>query len=312
MTAVLIAINAWSLASTMVAVGASAPAEDVSPLDLAPPDPDDLPDVYYIIVDRYGGSTALQDVYGFDNEPFLTGLEERGFAVARHAHANYIKTAPSLVSSLDMEYLDPEPLKAEAQDEEDREPMHRRLGERRVVPATFKELGYSYVQIGNWWTPTNDNVDADRTFVYSGQNEFSGVLLQTTLLRALSDPNAAPKDPWDWPEMRENNLYALERLEEVPSLPGPKYVFAHLVTSHPPYVHDTDGSLNTRQDVADRGRSESYVRQLEYANTRLLGAIDRILAADPDAVIMLQADEGPFPERYEEDDWNFRWARRHR
>ena len=306
-TAVLLALNAWSLGSTMVAVGASAPGEDVSPLDLAPADPDDLPDVYYIIVDRYAGPTALRETYGFDNEPFLTGLEERGFDVARHAHANYIKTPLSLVSSLDMEYLDPEPLEAEAEDGADRGPIHRQLGERRVVPATFKELGYSYVQIGNWWTPTQKNVDADRTFVYSGQDEFSGVLLQTTLMRALSEPHAAPEDPWDWPEMLANNNYALDRLEQVPSLPGPKYVFAHLVTTHPPYVHDTDGSLNTRDEVAERGRPASYIRQLQYANSRLLDAIDRIVASDPDAVIMLQADEGPFPARYDADDWNFQW-----
>ncbi len=32
--------------------------------------------------------------------------------------------------------------------------------------------------------------------------------------------------------MRENNLYALDRLDEIPDLPGPKFVFAHL--RHPP------------------------------------------------------------------------------
>ena len=308
-TAVLLAINAWGLASTTVAVDASkAPdQEDVTALDLAPRDPDDLPDVYYIIVDRYAGPTALQNTYGYDNEPFLTALEERGFAVARHAHANYIKTPLSVVSSLDMDYLDPEPYKAAATDEADRGPIHDELRERRVVSAALSELGYSYVQVGNWWTPTQENVDADRTFVYHGQDEFVGVLLETTLLRALADPNAAPWDQWNWPEMRENNLYALERLEEIPSLPGPKYVFAHLVTTHPPYVHDIDGSLNTRQEVRERGDIESYVRQLQYANTRLLEIIDGIVASDPDAVIMLQADEGPFPARYNADDWDFKW-----
>ena len=30
--------------------------------------------------------------YSYDNEPFLTALEDRGFRIARHAHANYIKT----------------------------------------------------------------------------------------------------------------------------------------------------------------------------------------------------------------------------
>ena len=78
-------------------------------------------------------------------------------------------------------------------------------------------------------------------------------LAQTTFLRALDDPTGAPDDPWDWPVMRENNLYALDRLDEVASLPGPKYVFAHLVTTHPPYVHNADGSYTGRAQVARLG-----------------------------------------------------------
>lgn len=308
MTAILLVLNVWGLGTTMVANAAADAPTELSPLDLAPPNSEDLPDVYYIVVDRYAGPTALAETYGFDNEPFLRALEERGFAVARHAHANYIKTPLSLASSLQMEYLDPEPLIAEATDGADRGPIHRRLQQPLAVPRALKELGYLYVQLGNWWTPTQTNVDADRTFHFEGQDEFSGALLQTTLLRALSEPHAAPDDPWDWPSMHANNQWALARLEEIPAIPGPKFVFAHLVTTHPPYVHDVDGSLNTRAEVAERGDVESYVRQLRYANDRLLGIIDRISAESPDAVIMLQADEGPFPARYDDEEWGFSWA----
>jgi hypothetical protein len=305
--AIALLLNAWSLAGTMVTVAsAGTSSEDVSTLELHPPDPGHLPDVYYVILDRYAGPSALEQTYDFDNEPFLTALEERGFAVARHAHANYIKTPLSVVSSLNMEYLDPEPLKAEAKNSADRAPIQRQLSDHLVVPTALKEIGYSYVHIGNWWAPTQDNVDADRTFVYAGQDEFTSVLGQTTLLRALS-ADAAPDDPWDWPSMRANNLYALDRLEEIPALPGPKFVFAHLVTTHPPYVHNADGSMTGREQVERLGDLDSYILQLQYANTRLLGIIDRILASDPDAVIWLQADEGPFPLRYDADDWSFRW-----
>lgn len=306
--AVLVGLNAWTVASGVVAIGAThPPSEELTAVELAPPDPADLPDVYYIVLDRYAGPTALREVYGFDNEPFLTALEERGFEVARHAHANYIKTPLSLVSSLNMEMLDTNALVAEAEDGGDRGPIHRDLQERLAVPTALKELGYAYLQVANWWTPTQGNVDADRVFRYTGQDEFSSVLAQTTLLRAFGDPNAAPDDPWDWPVMRENNLYALDRLDEIPELPGPKYVFAHLVTTHPPYVHNADGSFTGREQVAELGDIESYRRQLIYANTRMLALIDRIIASDPDAVIMLQADEGPFPARYRADGWNFDW-----
>ena len=305
--AILLLLNAWSLGSTMVAFGAAPPAEDLSSLELAPPDPDDPPDVYYVILDRYAGSTALREAYDFDNEPFLTALEERGFTVARLAHANYIKTPLSLASSLNMDFLDLEALEEEAESAKDRTPIHQALREPLVVPRALKEIGYQYVQIANWWTPTQANVDADRVFRYEGQDEFTSALTQTTFLRAFGDPNAAPDDPWDWPVMRENNLYALDRLDEVTELPGPKYVFAHLVTTHPPFVHNADGSFTGRQQVAALGQAESYRRQLTYANGRMIGFIDRVLARDPDAVIMLQADEGPFPARYRDDEWGFDW-----
>ena len=307
-TGLLVLLNGWTAATAVVALGASdPPTADLSPLELAPPDSQGLPNVYYIILDRYAGPTGLREAYDFDNEPFLTALEAQGFEVARHAHANYIKTPFSLASSLNMEFLDTEALAAEAKSGRDREPIHRVLAEHLSVPGALKELGYQYIHIGNWWTPTQSNVDADRVFRYEGQDEFTSVLGQTTLLRALSDPNAAPDDPWDWPVMRENNLYALDRLDDVTEVGGPKYVFAHLVTTHPPYVHNADGSFTGREQVAALGPEESYRRQLAYANSRMLALVDRIIAGDPTAVIMLQADEGPFPARYREDEWGFDW-----
>jgi hypothetical protein len=254
MAVVLVAVNVWTVASAMVAVAAVEPPAEVASVQLQPPDPDDLPDVYYIILDRYAGPTALRQTYDFDNEPFLAQLESRGFAVARHAHANYIKTPLSLGSSLNIDFL-----------------------------------------------------DADRTFHYEGQDEFSTVLAQTTFLRAFNEPEAAPTDPWDWRVLRRHTLYELEKLEEIPSLPGPKYVFAHLLIPHDPYVFNADGTFTGRAQVAQLGDLESYRRQLEYANRRILGIIDRIVASDPGAVIMLQGDEGPFPERYQADEWGFEW-----
>jgi hypothetical protein len=306
--ALALLLNAWSVAGTMVAFGAvDATDPGLGTLQLEPPDPGDLPDVYYIILDRYAGSTALRDVYDFDNEPFLTALEERGFEVPRHAHANYIKTPLSLGSSLNMDYLDADALKAEATEGKDREPIHRVLRDHLVVPTALKEIGYRYVHISNWWTPTMTNVDADRVFHYEGQDEFSTVLAQTTLLRAFSEPDAAPTDPWDWRVLREHTLYELQKLDEVPDLPGPKYVFAHILLPHPPFVFNADGTFTGRQQVDELGDVESYARQLSYGNTRILAAIDNIIEHSPNAVIMLQADEGPFPARYEADEWGFEW-----
>ncbi len=294
----LLLINVFSLGSTLAARAVeSEPTGDLTSLELDP-GAGELPDVYYIIPDRYANLETLADLYGYDNEPFLQELEARGFSVARHAHANYPRTGLSLASSQTMDYLPVDQLAEEADDPGDWKPIYRMLSGRLPVPAALKELGYSYIHLGNWWTPTQKNVDADREIVFSGQSEFTSALLQTTLVRAFTDPNAAPDDPWDWQNMWTGNLWSLDRLDEIPSLPGPKYVFAHLTTTHPPYVHNEDGSFTGREQVAELGNTESYRHQLVYANRRLLQAIDRIIASDPDAVIVLASDEGPFPDRY--------------
>ena len=307
--AILLLINGWGVTQAVVALAGTEPPPDSDLTALAlDPANGERPDVYYIILDRYAGETALADSFGFDNEPFLEALEERGFEVARDAHANYIKTPLSLVSSLNMEFLDAEALKRAQEEGSDRGPIHRALRDRLGVPAALRELGYEYVHVANWWEPSATNVDATRVFRYAGQDEFTTVLSETTLLRAFNGPESAPTDPYDWRVLYAHTRYALDTLDEVPGIPGPKFVFAHLLIPHDPYVFDVDGSFTGRAAVAERGRTESYVRQLQYANSRVIETIDRIIEeSDGEAIIMLQSDEGPFPERYADDEWGFRW-----
>ena len=63
------------------------------------------PDIYYIILDGYARSDVMSKLFGFDNEPFLKRLEQKGFYVARRSTANYCQTPLSLSSSLNAVYL---------------------------------------------------------------------------------------------------------------------------------------------------------------------------------------------------------------
>lgn len=269
------------------------------------------PDIYHIVPDRYASLETLTETYGYDNTPFYQALEERGFYIARLAQANYINTPLSLVSTLSMEYLDADALRSEASDDQDRGPIHRRLQGHLAVPVLLKELGYEYVQVANWWEPTRRNVDADRVYRYEGASEFSSVFWRTTLLRAFV-PEEEALDPHDWRVFRRHSDVELTALEgPIPDLGGPKFVFAHLLLPHEPYVYDVDGSFMNEEQVAEQGLDESYLRQLQHLNTRLLGIIDGILAASPDdpPIIVIQADEGPYPERNRRDEWGFNWRR---
>ena len=66
---------------------------------------DQLPDIYFIILDSYPRQDVLQSIYGFDNSEFLDYLERSDFYVASDSRTNYIQTTLSLASSLNMDYL---------------------------------------------------------------------------------------------------------------------------------------------------------------------------------------------------------------
>jgi hypothetical protein len=70
-----------------------------------------------------------------------------------------------------------------------------------------------------------------------------------------------------------------------------------------------DGTLPTAEEREERSGTEEYVRQLQWANQRVLAAIDELVDVPPgdEPVIILQADEGPFPSRFASEERDFQW-----
>ncbi len=98
----LVIVGAF-FANVRPSVEVTGPGLSMSP---APAPGTPLPDVYWVILDRYGSANVVDKYYGYDNEPFLDELRSRGFYIAEHATANYLKTALSLASSRSLDYLD--------------------------------------------------------------------------------------------------------------------------------------------------------------------------------------------------------------
>ena len=67
---------------------------------------ENLPDIYYIVLDSYSRNDVLQDIYGFDNSAFLQDLQSRGFYIPECANSNYDFTLNTIASVLNMDYLD--------------------------------------------------------------------------------------------------------------------------------------------------------------------------------------------------------------
>ncbi|MDQ3344255.1 MAG: hypothetical protein M3524_11915, partial [Actinomycetota bacterium] len=104
---VLVALSLLTIWQAKPPAFASAPAWIPTPTDLEPrvgpwSEVGDPRDIYYLIFDRYPSEKNMRAYLGYDNHAFTANLQRRGFYVAPDSTANYLKTAASLSSSLNL------------------------------------------------------------------------------------------------------------------------------------------------------------------------------------------------------------------
>jgi hypothetical protein len=258
------------------------------------------PDIVYIVIDGYGRSDALRGHLGYDNRAFLQALEERGFGVSQTARTNYSQTELSVASALNMDYIQ-RLLPGVRADETNRVHL-RTLIDRNEVARRLRSIGYDFVAITSGF-PAIEPMSADAWFRGEGSARlFRSALLESTPLRTprfLGSPM--------YEQHRRNLLSAFEAIENVSGRSlRPRFVFAHILAPHPPFVFDAEGrpvqpdrgfNLCDGSDFFDHGGTEEeYIRgysdQLTFVNRRLLEAIDRLLATGRDPILILQGDHG--------------------
>ena len=306
---VLVAGNLVAITRFQLEVRADGHAGPATPATTSSGTPEELPDIYWIILDRYGSQQVLERYYGHDIAPFLDELRERGFYVADEATANYLKTAPSLVSARNLEYLDGAALRERASADDDWGPLYRDLSRSFHLLDVVREHGYRFVYLGTYWDFTASHPEADVNYVYDGAtSEFATVLRGQTVLRALDALGGDATDPRR--ERWHQTRFQWDRLGDAIGLGGPKLVHAHFSLPHDPYVFHADGSFVPEETERARTTEANYADQVEYANAAVLDFVDELLAADPERppIVVVQAEEGPWPDRFRADETGFRWA----
>jgi hypothetical protein len=261
------------------------------------------PNIYYIVLDAYTRDDFLREIFSFDNAPFLSALEAKGFVVAGRSYANYNLTHQSLASSLNFTLLD-ELAREAGFASSDREPLYAMIRTNRTM-AFLKDRGYRLFTVSSSIGPT-DFRTVDRYFGFaSSDSEFRTILLQTTPLQLL-DRGRETAASYD--HHRKRILNAFQALEGSVYEKGPFFMFAHIMAPHPPFVFGPGGEpiepdylfsmvdadrLHGCGDEARTAYIARYRDQVAYLNTRILAAMDAILSASPEPpVIVLQGDHG--------------------
>jgi hypothetical protein len=268
-----------------------APIDDIKPANLDSP-----PDVYLIILDTYTRHDVLRDDLSFDNSSFLRQLEGLGFYIARCSQSNYVHTRLSLSSSMNYRYL---------HDIYPTDPTSNTspsLIKQSAVQRAFESWGYKIVAFETGHSRT-ELTDADiyytRGFGLLKLTEFDLSYLETSSLQSFMKKAIIQSDQMMAAEYRARSLFVLDKLSESVHIKGPKFVFAHVMLPHPPFVFDPNGEpvlldYPNEDPVLNKEIYLEGIRyQTSYINKRIYEIIKTILSeSGQPPIIILQGDHG--------------------
>ena len=275
-------------------------------MDIDVQDPSNLPNIFYIIVDGYAGEEILRDIYGLDNADFLSFLHDEGFYVASKSRSNYSQTHLSLASSLNMNYLTllVEELGTASTDHH---PVTKILRANKVRKI-LDEVGYTFVSFATAYRRTeisdSDLFLAPKQFAVS---PFESMLIENSFLLPFQYmPTAFGFEPQipGYRYHRELIEFGFDQLKSLPISNEPKFVFAHIIAPHPPFVFDRYGNPTTqgfpfrlRDGNEYPGSTQQYIEgyreQLLFVNNELMEIVHALKSSSVrPAVIILQGDHG--------------------
>lgn len=245
--------------------------------------------VYFVVLDEYGGAAALRRYFRYENLGFLGEMTARGYSHLNRSRANYTVTYVSLAATLGMNYVLGEG-----------DARYRDRG--RFFPSIFMQdrppdlvrrvnaKGYRFVHVGNDWArcrarrgisclgnlPGNLQTVEDAVLEYLAPTKAVSTFRETGRRAGI-----LPSDG------RGNDAIAalLEHLREIASRKEPSFVFVHHLFPHEPLNADCSAFLGEPS-------RKTYTDTVGCVNRSVLSLASRIQELDPSALVVFQGDHG--------------------
>jgi hypothetical protein len=261
--------------------------------------------VYLLVLDGYPRADTLASMYGYDNSPFLAALEKRSFRVSTHSHSNYPHTWLTFTSMLNGAYIEDLPgLEPAPQSAIDQYRALMTALNRARALQPFRDAGYEIVGIPSPFHSVALQT-ADRTVEGGTISAFEYSLLTHSQLSPLLT-NVFPD--FFMAQQRSRFRDVQGALASIAMADGPpRFVLGHLFSPpHAPLVFGRHGEELRLPDCVPDSCAlwefppdawDHLPEQLEYLNGQLLATLDRMIAADPSATIILMSDHGSRRDR---------------
>ena len=261
-----------------------------------------LPDIYLIVLDGHARSDVLFNIFEYDNSFFVEELERLGFYVAHCSQSNYASTKLSLTSIFNAGYI------------------QQMYGQTTVLPPLktsrlnklLKSLGYTTIAFENrasgHFDLKEDVLLSPRKLVFGrfdfsgGLTEFESILINSSALKLFVDTETIPRLTQavagsKYNDHYQETLFILSRLKDIQDLGSPKFVFAHIMVPHRPFIFSPDGNFRYAPNFISGYRDNSI-----FIDHAILPAIETIIreSSQPPVIILLGDHGAPTTRRITE------------
>lgn len=276
---------------------------------------DSTPDIYYIILDSFGRSDVLSELYDINISDFSDYLKSDGFVIAENALAAHPITWLSVPAVLKQDYqADPlakaPPIEYTSQD--------LVMSPENLTHRSLFAQGYQFITAAAPFSPFCNRLSTEQFQLCLGQdstNLHEAVvryqLARMTPLLGLADYGLLPNWISSWvqgvdllrkPDTVGGKAFLVSQIRDLvtntdsSSDSSPLFVVAHMMHAHPPFTLNSDCQNRTQDrvpDLSDWDDPDGYRMGLECLQSQVYELLDAI---SPSAIVVLQADHGPLWE----------------
>jgi len=248
------------------------------------------PDIYLILLDAHTSVPTLKEEFNYDASAFTQQLEDLGFYVAECAQSNYPITKLSVTSTFYANYHQ-EPTLYPVYSSLVMETL--RSEGYRVI--TFENRSSGHFAIGEDVRISRNQMLLSRVDLTGGLSEFEVMLWKTSFARIAYDmPQLIPAfnveslQKWEYYEHYQQTHFMLDELKRLPEIGSPKFVFAHFLVPHPPFIFAPDGKFSWWD-----GQAEGYISNVKFIDSQIVSVVAEIIEkSKTPPVIIIMGDHG--------------------
>jgi len=254
----------------------------------------DNPDIFYIIFDEFSGFKPMREYWHNPKvDEFASFLRSRGFEIMEESSSSDTNTIHQIASRLNYHNLP-----SSGDTDSDMKQWYEAFADNLVLKY-LKQIGYTSIIFNPFQFPSLSSKTIQSDVTYKTEDvpstalsvyfdEFWILVADNTMLKELS-----PIYKKLGTDSHSNFIFfTTKRVGDLGDVPSPKFVYAHLMFPHSPYLFDENGNQNFPNAYTDNAY---YLGNYNFSITVAQQLVDNILdGADPEnpPVIILQSDHG--------------------